>query len=166
MENVFGYTFMALFYGSIATGAMSLLLLAFNRTGTTHAYLIKGIGSSIPTQEGGSLVPGLFIYLSTGAVAGLIYMLVGQEIRWGWTGPDLWWSKPAILLLFGALTGVARGLATNGLLWMVAFDQKPKAHIARAGLGVVAIHSLGQVVYGLSLSVLFGLTRIVGNLEF
>lgn len=157
MENVIALTFMALFFGLIATGVMSLLLLAINAIGTENLYLVKGIGSSIPTQEGGSLVPGLFIFLVTGTVAGLIYMLVGQEFRW---------FSPAALLLFGLLLGVARGLVTNGLLWMVAFDQNPRAHIANAGKGVAACHFLGQVVFGLSLSVLFGLSRIVPNLAF
>lgn len=157
MENEIAKIMMALLFGWIAAGVMSLLLFAINKTGSLKSYLVKGIGSSIPTPQGGSMVPGFFIFLVTGAVTGLVYMLVGQEFRW---------FSPAGLLLFGAGLGLGRGLVTNGLLWMVAFDQAPKAHIVQAGGGVAAAHILGQVVYGLSLSALFGLSRIVDNLAF
>lgn len=157
MESVIGQMMMALLFGLIAAGVMALLLLTINGAGSKKTVLVKGIGSSIPTQRGGSLLPGLIIFLGTGAVAGLVYMLVGQQF---------WWYSPAGVLLYGALLGLARGLVTNGLLWMLAFDQNPKAHIVNAGKGVAAFHVLGQLVFGLVLSAAFGLTRIVPELAF
>lgn len=152
MENL-----LALFFGLLGACVMSLALYALRASGVTRAEEIRGIGSAIPTQKGGSLVPGAFIHLGGGAAVGLIYFLMGQNFIWAGV-----WS----LLLYGAVMGIARGLMVSGFLWMAAFDQQPSVHIAKAGLGIGACHLIGQLVYGLSLSVLFGLTRIVPELSF
>ena len=152
MEN-----FISLLFGLIATLLMSGLLYLTARSGVERSEWVRGVGSSIPTGTGGSLVPGASIHLVAGAVFGFVYLMIGQAFVW---------VSPAGLLAFGAGLGVARGLAVSAMLALVAFDQQPGAHMARAGFGVGACHVAGNIVYGLTLSLLFGASRIEAALAF
>ncbi len=152
MENLY-----ALLFGLIGTGVMSLLLYLVGQSGGDALANVRGIGSSIPAPRGGSQIPGAIIHIAAGLGFGLIFLAVGNAYVW---------YSPAGLLGFGAVLGIVKGIVVSILLALIAFDQEPLDFMQRAGGAVGTWHVLGHVVYGLCLSVLFGLTRVVSGLAF
>lgn len=152
MENLY-----ALIFGLIGTGIMSLLLYLVGELGGVTGENVRGIGSSIPAPRGGSQIPGAMIHLAAGAGFGLLYLVFG--------GGYVWYS-PAALLAFGAVTGIVRGIVVSCFLALIAFDQDPWDFMQRAGAAVGIWHVGGNVVYGLCVSLLFGLAKVDPNLGF
>jgi hypothetical protein len=146
----------SLLYGLVATGLMSLVLALVAQAGGAAAQ-VKGIGSSIPTAVGGSQVPGAAVHILAGIVFAYVYMGLGHA--WGVLVP---WE----LLLLGAVVGVVRGLVVSAVLGTLAMDQRPLERMQLAGVGVGTAHVLANVLYGLCLAVLFGLTRVDFMLAF
>jgi len=144
----------ALLFGLIGTGVMSGVLYAIEQAG---APLVRGIGSAIPAPQGGSLMPGTTVHVVGGLFFGLVYLWIGQAL------PGL---VPWQLLLLGVGVGVLRAIVADLLLAMLAFDQDPLRWMAQAGAGVGSAHALGHVLYGLSVSVLFGLSQLAPQLSF
>ncbi|HEX9844729.1 MAG TPA: hypothetical protein VGC20_18350 [bacterium] len=151
MENLY-----PLLFGLIGTGLMSLVLALVSQSGGAAAQ-VKGIGSSIPTPVGGSQVPGAAVHIVGGIVFGYVYLGLGHSMGA---------LVPASLLALGAGVGIVRGIAVSAVLGMLAFDQRPLERIQLAGAGVGTAHVLGNVLYGLVLSALYGLTRVDYLLSF
>jgi len=152
MENLY-----ALLYGLLGTALMSFVLYGVQQAGGPSAANVRGIGSSVPTPHGGSLVPGAAAHIVAGALFGLVYLGLGHA-----------WASlaPGSLLALGIGVGLVRGLAVTGVLSLLAFDQRPMERIQLAGAGTFVVHALGNVVYGLALAVLFGLSRVDSALAF
>ncbi|HKI99692.1 MAG TPA: hypothetical protein VKB51_14555 [bacterium] len=142
MENLY-----PLLFGLVGTGVMSLVLYAIGQAEGPTAAMVRGVGSSITTPVGGSLVPGGAVHIVAGIVFAYLYMGLGHA-----------WAPlaPSLLVLLGLVVGLARGIAVSAVLGMLAFDQDPLGRMSLAGPGVGAIHVLGTLLYGLSLSLLYG----------
>lgn len=138
-------------FGLIATLAMSLLLYAIGQSGAQGAEWVKGIGSSIPTPAGGSQVPGAAIHVIAGIVFAYVYALLGRQFAF---------QVPGQMIALGVVVGLVKGIVASLVLGMLAFDQDPMGRVSQAGLGVGIVHAVGHAVYGLLVSVLFGISGV------
>ncbi len=149
-------TLYALLFGLIATAVMTILLYAVGQSGVSSVASVKAIGSAIPTPSGASLVPGALVYIAAGLLFGVVYLALGRNFAYLEIQP---------LLGLGALVGIARGLAVSIVLGLIAFNQDPLAHAIRSGFWVGLWHVVGSVAYGLTLSILFGVSTSVFNIS-
>ena len=149
-------TLYALLFGLIATAVMTILLYGVAQSGVSSVASVKAIGSAIPTTSGGSLVPGALVYIAAGLLFGVVYLALGRNFAYLEIQP---------LLGLGALVGIARGLAVSIVLGLIAFNQAPLAHAIGSGFWVGLWHVVGSVAYGLTLSILFGVSTSVFNIS-
>lgn len=141
----------ALVFGLIATAVMSLVLFVLRSSGFPNAELVRGIASTVPCPSSGSEAPGVIVHLLAGMLLGLVYLLVGRNL-----GP----VGAGGLLLLGLGVGLLRGLAASIVLTVLAADQDPWQKFLDAGMGVAFCHLVGNLVFGLALSVLYGVIRV------
>ena len=147
----------AALFGLVATAVMTSLLYLVNQSGSEMGTLVKGIGSAVPTPAGGSQTPGVLVHVIAGLAFAYLYEALGRELAL---------PQPGQMLALGDAVGIVRGIVVSAVLALLAFDQEPMEHMTRAGMGVGTVHVLGNVVYGLCVSALFGLTRVEYVLAF
>jgi hypothetical protein len=141
----------ALVFGLVGTGVMTLVLYLISQIGAQSVAQVKGIGSAIPTPSGGSLVPGTAVHIAVGLIFGLVYLALGRQFAY---------LVPGALLGLGAGVGFVRGIVVSIVLGLIAFDREPLNRMNEAGPAVGIVHVIGNVIYGLCVSVLFGLSAI------
>ena len=144
-------------FGLLATAVMTVLLYAISNSGNEGMAFVRGIGSAVPTQAGGSLTPGVVVHVLAGLVFAYLYAALGRQFAF---------EMPGQMLALGVVVGLLRGGAVSLVLAMLAYDQQPLEHIARAGRGVAGVHALGNVAYGLVVSLLFGLSSVEYALSY
>ncbi len=153
-------TLYALLFGLIATAVMTILLYGVGQSGVGSVASVKAIGSAIPTPSGGSLVPGALVYIAAGLLFGVDYLALGRYFAYNFEYLEI-----QALLGLGALVGIARGLAVSIVLGLIAFNQDPLARAVESGFWVGLWHVVGSVAYGLTLSILFGVSTSVFNIS-
>ena len=141
----------ALIIGLIGSGLMSLFLRTLARIGGQDAWPVFGVGSSIPTPTGGSLIPGTIGHLGAGMIFAYIYLALARQM----TG-----MEPVDLLMLGGGVGILRGFAVSIFVALLAFDQAPLGHMIQAGPGPGIFHLVGNVIYGLLVSLMFGFSAL------
>ncbi len=139
----------ALLFGLIGTAVMTIVLRLVHSSGTESTLQVHAIGSTVPRTSDSS-APGVVIHILVGLAGGVIYMLIGNEYLL-YTGG---------LLLLGIGVGLLRGLVVSLLLTILAADQNPWERFLAAGTVPAIWHLIGNVLYGVSISVLFGITNV------
>ena len=147
---------LALLFGLVATGAMSLLLRALQPPLAAQGVPVWGIGSAVPEPAGVGSAPGAVVYIVAGLLAGLAYRYAGVAL--GWPVPGL--------LGLAVVTGLLRGVAVSLVLTGLAAGQDPWANVRAAGPTAMTWHTVGHVVYGVALWLLFGLAGVPAALGF
>lgn len=146
----------ALLYGLAGTGVMSFVLRIAHEANFSGAEEVYAIGSVVPRPPGSSPWPGIVIHLLAGMGFALLYLAIGDAILLYAPG----------LLLLGAGIGLLRGLGVSLVLNVLAADQNPWQRFLDAGPVPAIWHLVGNLLYGLTVSVLFGVTNVNWMLVF
>lgn len=152
MENLY-----PLLFGLIGTVVMTFVLYTAGQSGVGKAAMVKGVGSSIPTPVGGSLLPGAIVHVVAGILFGYVFWALGRA--WAYL-------VPGELLALGVGVGIVRGVVVSIVLGLIAFDQRPLERMGEVGFGVGLTHVIGNVIYGLVVALLYGVTAVDFMLSF
>lgn len=151
MENLF-----TVIFGLIATFLMSLFLKLMRGVNAPWAQEVYAIGSVVPKPAWGAGWPGMFVYLASALVGAFAYISLGTQGDY----------TVATLLGFGVVAGVIRGGVCSMLLALLAAEQGPFLRFVQAGPGPGITHFAGNVLFGLIVSLLFGLSGVLPGLAF
>jgi hypothetical protein len=140
-----------IFAGIVATGAMSLVMAMIHLTGWANADMIRALGSLVTRSYERSLMPGLFVHFTSGALFAFPYALILS---------GLGMSSTAALAGVGALMGFVHGFVMTFVLIAIMCEKHPLERFRKAGMEVAVAHLLGHVAYGAALGVMVGVMGI------
>lgn len=143
----------SLIFGLIASGIMSLFLLLIHNADQPGVH---GIGSTVPRPDAWPKLTGPVVHFAVGMLMGLVYLALGGKF------------EPSVggLFVLGAIIGLLRGVVTSLVLTLIAVGENTMGRFRDAGPGVAAWHLVGNLLFGIALTVLFGVGGVVDILSF
>lgn len=137
--------------GFIATALMSLLLSVITRSKLANADMIRAIGSLYTGSYNNALIPGLIIQFASGVFFAFAYFVVMN-----------FFFTPTLLrgILGGVIIGLAHGLIVGFALVITVAEHHPVEKFRKAGLTVASSHIAGHVIFGLSVGVIYAVSKI------
>ena len=148
--------FIVVLFGWLSSLVMSYYLKLLRGASAPWAQDVYAIGSVVPKSAFGGGMPGVMVYLIAGALGAWAYYRLGSEASY----------TVGSLLGFGLAAGLIRGVVCSLLLTLLAADQGPFQRFFRAGPLPALAHLSGNLLFGISLSLLLGLTGAVNSLAF
>ena len=137
--------------GLVGTAGMSLALWGITHTGIANAGMIRAIGSMFTKSYEDSFGPGLIVHLIAGVIIAFIYVALISLLA-----PE----SLAGTIAYGAMIGLAHGVAFGFLLVVAVAEHHPLEQFRSAGLEVAIAHLAGHVIYGVLVGAVVGLTGI------
>ena len=137
--------------GFIATGLMSLFLEFITKSRLANADMIRAIGSLYTGSYENALVPGLVIQFSSGVIFAFAYFIV---MNFFFT-PTL-----ASGIVGGLILGLFHGLVVAFALVITVAEHHPIEKFRKAGLTVASSHIAGHVIFGLTVGVIYAVSKI------
>ena len=143
---------MPIFAGFIATGGITFVLWAINKSSWTNADMVRAVGSFFTRSYHNALQVGLFIHFIAGMVIAGVYLHVLSILN------------PAgilSLIFIGGFIGFGHGFVVS--YGIVKFAHlHPLEEFRKADYQVAIAHIIGHVVYGLMMGLIFGIFRAMG----
>ena len=137
--------------GLVGTAGMSLALWGITHTGIANAGMIRAIGSMFTKSYEDSFGPGLIVHFIAGVIIAFIYVALISLLA-----PE----SLAGTIAYGAMIGLAHGVAFGFLLVVAVAEHHPLEQFRSAGLEVAIAHLAGHVIYGILVGAVVGLTGI------
>ena len=137
--------------GLVGTAGMSFALWGITHTGIANAGMIRAIGSMFTKSYEDSFGPGLIVHFIAGVIIAFIYVALISLLA-----PE----SLAGTIAYGAMIGLAHGVAFGFLLVIAVAEHHPLEQFRSAGLEVAIAHLAGHVIYGILVGAVVGLTGI------
>lgn len=138
--------------GFIATGGITLVLWAINKSGWTNADMIRAIGSLFTKSLNNALRIGLVVHFTAGIIISAVYLHILSILN-----PE----NLVSLIFIGGIIGFVHGFVFSFGMVILA-EHHPVEQFQEADFEVAVAHILGHVVYGLLMGLIFGILRAIG----
>ncbi|GJM14754.1 MAG: hypothetical protein DHS20C13_00810 [Thermodesulfobacteriota bacterium] len=137
--------------GFIATGFMCLLLEFITKSKLANADMVRAIGSLYTGSYENALIPGLVIQFLSGMFFAFAYFMVMN-----------FFFTPTLLsgILGGLIIGLFHGIVVGFALVITVAEHHPIAKFRKAGLTVASSHIAGHVIFGLTVGVIYAISKI------
>ncbi len=137
--------------GFLATGLMSLFLSLITKSKLANADMIRAIGSLYTGSYHNALVPGLIIQFTSGVIFAAAYFMVMN-----------FFFTPTLIsgILGGLIMGLFHGIVVGFALVITVAEHHPVEKFRHAGLTVASSHVAGHVIFGLTVGVIYAISKI------
>jgi len=143
---------MPIFAGFIATGGITAVLWAINRTGWTNADMVRAVGGLVTKSYDNALGVGLVVHFLSGIIIAAVYLHLLSIFHL---------SNLGFEIFVGGVMGFGHGFVVG---WgIIKFAHRhPIDRFQKADYQVAIAHIIGHVAYGLLIGALFGVMRLLG----
>ena len=133
--------------GVVGTILMITVMAFISLSGWANGDMVRALGSLVTKTYEGSLLPGLAMHFTAGAVFAVPYAILMGAF------PT---NIPAYLAI-GAAAGLFHGAAISFILLSLVAENHPVERFRNAGFTVAIAHVAGHIFYGIGVGAIIGI---------